>query len=62
MDYAAAFETRRGKCFRYVYDRNKQPARCPEPIVTDGWFRDRSGRWWRVDACAEHAGQLGSRR
>ena len=55
---AEAFMVDRGRCFRPVYDHNKQPARCPESVVTEGWFRDRSERCWHVDASQEHAEQV----
>jgi hypothetical protein len=34
------------------------PPNCPEPPVSSGWRRDHQGRWYPVDACAGHAGQL----
>ncbi len=34
--------------------------RCPGQTVTNGWWRDRAGCWWAVDACADHADTLGT--
>jgi hypothetical protein len=59
--HVGAFAVDRGGCFRLVYDEHSQPVRCPEPVVTEGWFCDRSGRWHSVDACHEHARQLAKR-
>ena len=56
VDYAGAVSTQRGRCHRLVYDADGKPAHCPEPIIATGWTR--LDRWYEVDACAEHAGQL----
>jgi len=56
VDYARACSTKRGRCFRFIYDEHGKPANCSEPIVAAGWTR--LDRWYEVDACAEHAVQL----
>ena len=62
MLYGDAFSPDAGRCFRWVYrDDTTQPMRCREPVRTRGWWRDRAGVWWAVDACREHAGALDGR-
>lgn len=61
MDYGGAFRTGRGGCFRVVYGVNGWPVRCPGPVTVEGWFVDGKGKAHRVDACAQHAGQLRKR-
>jgi hypothetical protein len=56
MDYAGACSTERGRCFRFVYDEHGKPENCPAPIIATGWIK--LDRWYEVDACAEHSGQL----
>ena len=57
MDYAGACSAQRdGRCFRFVYDEFGKPDRCPQPLAVTGWVK--IGRWYEVDACAEHAAQL----
>ena len=56
MDYAGACSTDRGRCFGFIYDEHGKPENCPAPIVTVGWLK--VDRWYQVDACTEHAGQL----
>ncbi len=39
-------------------DGDGHPENCPgDPVVT-GWRQDGRGRWYPVDACARHAGEL----
>jgi hypothetical protein len=53
------FSGDRGRCFRWVRrESTGQPTRCSAPVSTRGWWLDGVGRWWLVDACAEHAGPL----
>jgi hypothetical protein len=56
MDYAQAVSTERGRCFRWVYDDTGKPTNCPGAVIASGWLR--IDRWYEVDACAEHSGQL----
>jgi hypothetical protein len=56
MDYAGAVSTQRGRCFRFVYDKQGKPANCPQPIEVVGWTK--LDRWYEVDACVEHSAQL----
>jgi hypothetical protein len=61
--YAGAFSADGGRCFRLVYEEaTTRPMHCPGEVVTRGWFRDRRGVWWVVDACAEHADSLSGAR
>ncbi len=61
--YANAFGTDTGRCFRYVYEADTtRPTRCPSRPARRGWWRDNSGRWWQVDACADHESPLRSAR
>jgi hypothetical protein len=48
----------RSQAHRFVYDDDGHPTECPAPPVGSGWRRDGQGRWYAVDACAAHAGQL----
>lgn len=58
--YGNAFSPDSGRCFRWVYwEGTTQPMHCPGEIVTRGWWQDRGGVWWVVDACLDHAGQVG---
>jgi len=61
VSLVGAWATERGRCHRFVYDPDGKPGNCPEPTVTSGWRRDGPGRWYAVDACAEHSSQLMSR-
>jgi hypothetical protein len=57
--FANAFSGDRGRCFRWVYEASTtRPMRCGGEVVTNGWWQDRMGRWWAVDACREHADSL----
>ena len=63
QDYAGAWTAERGPCHRFVYTEDDgRPTNCPKPPVRSGWRRDGQGRWYVVDACAEHASQLLDRR
>ena len=59
VDYAGTVNTQRGRCFRFIYDAQGKPDGCPEPITDVGWLQI-GNKWYQVDACAEHAAQLGS--
>jgi len=39
-----------------VYDEFGKPTNCPGPLTATGWIK--LDRWYEVDACAEHTGQL----
>jgi hypothetical protein len=54
------FTTFPGKCFRYVDAGNGRARHCRKKAVLTGHFTDSSGNTWTVDACAEHAEELGS--
>jgi hypothetical protein len=56
MDYAGAVSTDRGRYFRFITDPDGKPESCPETVTVTGWLK--VDRWYEVDACAEHAGQL----
>ena len=60
--WTCAWTTERGHCHQFVYvEDDGRPANCPEPTVTSGWRRDGQGRWYVVDACAQHRSQLQTR-
>lgn len=62
MLYGDAFSPDAGRCFRWVYrDDTTQPMRCAHTVSTRGWWQDRSGVWWAVDACPDHADALNGR-
>jgi hypothetical protein len=59
QDYAGAWSAERGRCHRFVYGtEDGHPEHCPRPPVSSGWRRDGTGRWFAVDACAEHSSLL----
>ena len=62
-DYAGAWSSERGRCFRFVYtsDEHGRPTNCPGRPVKVGWTQDHRVRWYVVDACEEHASQLQGR-
>jgi hypothetical protein len=53
VDYAQAVSVERGRCFKWVYDVQGKPKRCPEPLTVTGWVK--IDRRHEVDACAEHS-------
>lgn len=63
--YAEAFTVFPGRCFRMVTDpelrRRGQPTHCKAPVVWRGRFRTRGECIFRVDACADHGGELSNR-
>ena len=61
MEYSGAWSVEQGRCHRLVYDPDGKPAGCPTPPVASGWRSDYQGRWYYLDACAGHSGQLVSR-
>lgn len=59
MDYAEAFFTDPGRCFRWIYSPTiNQPMRCPEPVTSRGVRATPKGKRYEVDACEGHRGQL----
>lgn len=57
--FGNAFSTDSGRCFRWVYEPGTtRPMRCQGEVVTRGWWQDRGGVWWVVEACAEHADHI----
>jgi hypothetical protein len=63
-DYAGAFHSERGKCFRFVYTSDDMTGalwNAPQAIVASGWTSDGRDRWFGVDACEWHAAQLEQR-
>jgi len=60
--FAESFTLTPGRCFRMVTDpeprRRGQPGHCEAPVVWRGRFRTRSEDIYRVDACAQHGGEL----
>ena len=61
--YGNAFSAQSVRCFRMIYEEvTTRPTHCPGEVQTRGWWRDNGDRWWTVDACREHAGELSDRR
>ena len=58
MDYAGAWQAKRGICHRFIYDEFGKPTECPQPVIASGWTSDGRGHWYAVDACERHASQL----
>ena len=57
--YGNAFSSDPGQCFRWVYEPStSRPMRCPDQVVTRGWWRDTGGYWWALDPCPERASRL----
>jgi hypothetical protein len=50
-----AFSPQPGRCFRMVYSHQLQATHCYEPPAWKGQWQDVKGRWWYVEACAQHA-------
>jgi hypothetical protein len=44
-----------GRCLRLIYSPQIQAMHCPEPPAWRGTWKDRKGKSWHVEACAEHA-------
>lgn len=62
QDYAGAVSAERGRCFRFVYDEHGKPERCPEPMTRTGWlYLVHPWKWYPVDSCERHVGQLEKR-
>ncbi len=47
-----------GPCFHTVAFNGCAMSHCPEKVEWHGRYQDGTGRWFDVDACAEHAGGL----
>jgi hypothetical protein len=59
--YAEAFTLSPGRCFRMVQLPGVgHPAHCSQPIAWHGRFRAADKRLYRVDACEDHADELGA--
>jgi hypothetical protein len=56
-DYARAVTVDRGRCFRMVHDGKGKPDHCSEAVIASGWLKV-GDRWYQVDACGQHSGQL----
>jgi hypothetical protein len=53
-----SFTAQPGRCFRMVYSEQLQSTHCYEAPAWKGIWKDRKGRSWYVEACAEHAPKL----
>lgn len=60
MDYGGSVSTDRGRCFRWIYDDQGKPDNCPQSVVASGLLQV-GDRWYGVDSCGEHSGQLRKR-
>jgi hypothetical protein len=47
-----------GPCFHTIAFNGCAMSHCPQTAAWHGRFQDGTGRWFDVDACAEHAGVL----
>ena len=60
--YAESFSVQPAHCFRFitrsVSGSQGSPARCDEPVAYQGRFRHRTGKWYKVESCVDHAGDL----
>jgi hypothetical protein len=54
-DLIEAFSPQPGRCFRMVQSRQLQATHCYQSPVWKGFWRDRLGRSWYVEACRDHA-------
>jgi hypothetical protein len=62
QDYAGAVSVERDRCFRFVYDEHGKPDSCPAPITRTGWlYLAHERKWYPVDCCERHVGQLEAR-
>lgn len=57
VDYAGAVSTQRGRCFRFITNRDGKPENCPAPLVATGWLQV-GPKWYQVDSCAQHSAEL----
>lgn len=58
-----AFFVAPGRCFRMVLSPELQASHCSQPVAWRGRWKDAKGRWYRVEACEMHGGELeGARR
>lgn len=58
--YAEAVYVEPGRCFRFVHSGVGHAAHRPDPVIGRGQFVDGKGKRWKVDACANHFGELTS--
>jgi len=59
QQYAEAFSTTSGQCFRFVNRGGTGHAQhCQAPVEWVGQFRDASGFRYRVESCADHVDAL----
>jgi hypothetical protein len=50
-----SFTAQPGRCCRMIYSGQLQADHCSQPPAWKGIWRDRKGKSWYVEACAEHA-------
>jgi hypothetical protein len=60
--YAESFSVQPGHCFRLmtrsVVDSQGSPTHCDKQVEFQGRFKDRAGKWRKVESCSDHAGDL----
>lgn len=64
--YAKSFSVQPGRCFRLVtssaVDSQASPNQCANPVEFQGRFKDKAGKWHKVESCIDHAGDLTDRK
>lgn len=64
--YAESFSVQPGHCFRLITSSvagsKASPNHCDNPVEFQGRFKDRAGKWHKVESCIGHAGDLTDRK
>ena len=60
--YAESFSVQPGHCFRLVTSSaagsQASPNHCSKLVEFQGRFKDKTGKWHKVESCIDHAGDL----
>jgi hypothetical protein len=51
-----------GRCCRMIYSPQLQATHCYQPPAWKGIWKDRKGKSWYVEACADHAPKVAETR
>jgi hypothetical protein len=64
--YAESFSVQPGHCFRLITSpvagSKASPNHCDIPVEFQGRFKDKAGKWHKVESCIGHAGDLTDRK
>lgn len=64
--YAESFSVQPGHCFRLITSSvagsKASPNHCDNPVEFQGRFKDKVGKWHKVESCIGHAGDLTDRK